>query len=33
MRTIILKGGPESPEGTQERSKEDWLTAKVHIKR
>ena len=32
VRTATPKGGPVSPEGTQERNKEDWPTAEVYIK-
>ena len=32
VRRATSKGGLGSPEGTQERSKEDWPTAEVHFK-
>ena len=32
VRIATPKGGPVSPEGTQERTKEDCPTAEVHIK-
>ena len=32
VNAVTLKAGPVSPEGTQERNKEDWPTGEVHIK-